>query len=463
MKTKREWKVPHPYIIIFAIILLSAILTWILPSGQFQRVLNEEVGRELVVPGSYTSVPSNPVGPWALLMCIYEGFVGSAGTSFFLLFACGYVGVLMKSGAINALVGAILRRMKGKDHLLIPIFTCIFAVGGATFGMHEEAWGFIPLFVAIALSLGYDRVVGAGIVELGTVTGCAGAILNPFNVGIAAAIAGVPMTTPKLTAFRIVTLVVFTICTVLYLMRYAAKIKQDPSKSVLYGVKEDTTAMSKEEMIASSFTGTQKVTLALFVGLVAALAIGVTVYGFYLTELAALFLGFMIVTGFVNRMSLTDQAEQFIESSKGMIFAILMIGFARSIEVVLSQGAVIDTVVLWLSNLVQNLPSSLSAFGMLIVQNIINMFIPAGSGEAVVVMPIISPLAEILGLSKQACVLAFQFGDAFSNVFWPTAVAITCGAMGVSVDRWLRFVAKLFVLQFVLQAILLTVAVAIGI
>ena len=461
MKTKREWKVPHPYIIIFAIILLSAILTWILPSGQFQRVLNEEVGRELVVPGSYTSVPSNPVGPWALLMCIYEGFVGSAGTSFFLLFACGYVGVLMKSGAINALVGAILRRMKGKDHLLIPIFTCIFAVGGATFGMHEEAWGFIPLFVAIALSLGYDRVVGAGIVELGTVTGCAGAILNPFNVGIAAAIAGVPMTTPKLTAFRIVTLVVFTICTVLYLMRYAAKIKQDPSKSVLYGVKEDTTAMSKEEMIASSFTGTQKVTLALFVGLVAALAIGVTVYGFYLTELAALFLGFMIVTGFVNRMSLTDQAEQFIESSKGMIFAILMIGFARSIEVVLSQGAVIDTVVLWLSNLVQNLPSSLSAFGMLIVQNIINMFIPSGTGQAVVMMPIMAPLADLVGLS--IAIMAFQFGDAFSNVFWPTAVAITCGAMGVSVDRWLRFVAKLFVLQFVLQAILLTVAVAIGI
>lgn len=249
----------------------------------------------------------------------------------------------------------------------------------------------------------------------------------------------------------------------LYLMRYAAKIKQDPSKSVLYGVKEDTTAMSKEEMIASSFTGTQKVTLALFVGLVAALAIGVTVYGFYLTELAALFLGFMIVTGFVNRMSLTDQAEQFIESSKGMIFAILMIGFARSIEVVLSQGAVIDTVVLWLSNLVQNLPSSLSAFGMLIVQNIINMFIPSGTGQAVVMMPIMAPLADLVGLSRYIAIMAFQFGDAFSNVFWPTAVAITCGAMGVSVDRWLRFVAKLFVLQFVLQAILLTVAVAIGI
>lgn len=463
MRQKRTFTMPHPYIIIFTIILISMVLTWIFPAGVFQRELNESLGRELVVPGSYSSLPQNPVGIWSLLQCIYTGFVDSAGTSFFLLFACGYVGILMKSGAINALVGSILRRMKGNDYLLIPIFTCIFAFGGATFGMHEEAWGFIPLFVAIAISLGYDRVVGAGIVELGVVTGCAGAILNPFNIGIASDIAGVPMTTPKLTVFRIVTLCIFVLCTVLYLMRYAAKIKKDPTKSVMYGAKEEAAALSKEEMIASVFNGTQKVTLVLFCLLVVSLAVGVMKYGFYLTELAALFLGCMIVTGFVNRMSLTDQAEAFIESSKGMIFAILMIGFARSIEVVLSQGNVIDTVILWLSNLVQSFPPSLSAFGMLIVQNIVNMFIPSGTGQAVVMMPVMAPLADLVGLSRYIAIMAFQFGDAFSNVFWPTAVAMTCGAMGIAMDRWLRFVTKLFVLQFVLQAVLLAVAVLIGI
>lgn len=460
---KKELKIPHPYIIIFTIILISAILTWILPSGSFERVLNEEVGRELVVPGSYTSVPGNPVGPWELLQCIYEGFVGSADISFFLLFACGYVGILMQSGTLNSLVGTILRRMKGKDYLLIPIFTSVFAIGGATFGMHEEAWGFIPLFVAIALSLGYDRVVGAGIVELGTVTGCAGAILNPFNIGIASSIAGMAMTTPKLTVFRIVTLCVFTACTIAYLMHYAAKIKKDPTKSVLYGVKEEAVSMSKDEMMGLSFTTQQKITLLLFGLLIVALAVGVTQYGFYLTELAALFLGFMIVTGFVNRMTLTQQAEAFIESSKGMIFAILMIGFARSIEVVLSQGNIIDTVVLWLSNLVQSFPPALSAWGMLLVQNIINMFIPSGTGQAVVMMPIMAPVADLVGLSRYIAIMAFQFGDAFSNVFWPTAVAITCGVMGIGMDRWLKFVAKLFVLQFILQSIMLTLAVLVGI
>lgn len=463
MKEKKAMRIPHPYIIIFFIIVVSAVLTWILPSGSFKREMDEALGRALVVPGSYERIPANPVGPWRLLECIYEGFVASADISFFLLFACGYVGILMKSGTLNALVGAILRKMKDKDFLLIPIFTCLFAVGGATFGMHEEAWGFIPLFVAIALSLGYDRVVGAGIVELGTVTGCAGAIFNPFNVGIASGIAGVPITTPMLTVFRCVTLVIFTACTTLYLMHYAEKIKKDPKKSVLYGIKEDAVSMSREEMVALPFSGRQKVTLALFGILIAALAVGVTKYGFYLTELAALFLGFMIITGFANRMDLTELAEAFIESSKGMIFAVLMIGFARSIEVILTQGGIIDTVVLWMANLVQSLPRGLSAFGMLAVQNIVNMFIPSGTGQAVVMIPIMAPLADLVGLSRYIAIMAFQFGDAFSNVFWPTAVAITCGVMGIGMDRWLKFVAKLFGMMFVLQAVMLTIAVAIGI
>lgn len=465
METTKKWelKIPHPYIIIFFIIIVSAVLTWILPSGAFVRMVDESLGRELVIPGSYESVAGNPVGPWRLLQCIYEGFVNSADISFFLLFACGYVGVLMKSGTLNALVGVILRKMKDKDFLIIPIFVFLFGLAGATFGMHEESWGFIPLFVAIALSLGYDRIVGAGIVELGTTTGCAGAILNPFNVGIASSIAGVPMTTPILTGFRIVTFLVFITCTTLYLMRYAAKIKKDPSKSVLYGVKEESASMPREEIIKLPFNRRQKVTLAIFGALIISLAIGVTQYGFYLTELAALFLGFMIVTGFVNRMNMTGLAEAFIESSKNMIFAVLMIGFARSIEVILSQGAIIDTVVLWMSNLVQSLPPGLSAFGMLVVQNLVNIFIPSGTGQAVVMIPIMAPLADLVGLSRYIAIMAFQFGDAFSNIFWPTAVAITCGVMGIGMDRWLKFVTKLFGIMFLLQALMLTIAVAIGI
>lgn len=463
MKEKKEVRFPHPYTIIFIIILISAALTWILPAGSFVREVNEELGRELVVPGSYTPAAGNPVGPWKLLQCIYEGFVNSGSISFFLLFACGYVGILMKSGTLDALVGSILRRMKDKDYLLIPIFLSLFALAGATFGMQEESWGFIPLFVAIALTLGYDRVVGAGIVVLGTTTGCAGAILNPFNIGIASGIAGVPMTTPKLTIFRIITFVVFTACSSLYLMHYAEKIRKNPKCSVLYGVKENSAGMSKEEIIKLPFTGIQKITLVLFGLLIAALSAGVIVYGFYLTEIAAIFMGFMIITGLVNRMSLTELSESFVDSSKNMVFAVLMIGFARSIEVVLTTGGIIDTVVLWMANLVQSFPPSLTAFGMLAVQNIVNMFIPSGTGQAVVMMPIMAPLADLVGVSRYIAIMAFQFGDAFSNVFWPTAVAMTCGVMGIGMDRWLKFVTKLFCIMFVLQAVMLTLAVFVGI
>lgn len=463
MKVKKEVVFPHPYTIIFIIIIVSAVLTWILPAGSFVREINEEIGREVVVPGSYVSQAKNPVGPWKLLQCIYEGFVNSGSISFFLLFACGYVGILMKSGTLDAVVGSILRRMKDKDYLLIPIFLSLFAMAGATFGMNEESWGFIPLFVAIALSLGYDRVVGAGIVVLGTTTGCAGAILNPFNIGIASEIAGVPMTTPKLTAFRILTLVVFTACSSLYLMHYADKIRKDPTHSVLYGVKEDAVSMSREEIVKLPFSGTQMVTLFLFGLLIVALSVGVIGYGFYLTEIASIFMAFMIVTALVNRMSLTQLSDAFIDSSKNMIFAVLMIGFARSIEVVLTTGGNIDTVVLWMANLVQSFPPSLTAFGMLVVQNVVNIFIPSGTGQAVVMMPIMAPLADLVGVSRYIAIMAFQFGDAFSNVFWPTAVAITCGVMGIGMDRWLKFVTKLFCIMFVLQAVMLTLAVLIGI
>ncbi len=463
MEKKRNFRVPHPYLIIFAIILVSAVLTWVLPAGTFERQMSDELGRELVVPGSYQSIERSPVGPWMLLQCIYQGFVNSADISFFLLFACGYVGILMKSGTLDALVGAILRKMKDKDYLLIPIFMMLFGIAGTTFGMNEESWGFIPIFVAIALSLGYDRIVGAGIVVVGTTTGCAGAILNPFNVGIASDIAGVPMITPQLTVFRIITFLVFMTCSIVYMMRYAAKIKKNPEKSILYGVKEEGGGKSRAEMLEMPFSGRQKITLALFIALIVCLAVGVTEFGFYLNELAALFLGFMIITGIVNQLNVTGLAEAFIESSKNMIFAVLMIGFARSIEVVLTHGNIIDTVVLALSELVQNLPPELSAFGMLVVQNLVNMFIPSGTGQAVVMMPIMAPVADLVGLSRYVAIMAFQFGDAFSNIFWPTACAITCAAMGIGMNYWLKFVTKLFGIMFILQTVMLTIAVAIGI
>lgn len=462
-KVTKSIQMPHAYVIMMALIILSAVLTWIMPAGNFERVFSEELGRSLVVPGSFQFAESSPVGIWKLFLCIYNGFVNAGDTIFFLLFACGYVTLLMKTGTMNAMVGALLRKIGNKDYLLIPVFFTIFAIGGTSFGMNEEAWGFIPVFVSIALTLGYDRLVGAAIVTVGTGVGFAAAILNPFTVGLASSIAEIPIISPKITAFRILSFVLFTALSVAYIMRYALKVKKDPAKSVLYGVKEEAPLVDKNDILKIEFTSTQKLTLAGFGALIVAIVIGVSKFHFYLAELAAMFLIAMLLTGIINRMSPNEIAESFVESSKSMVFTILMIGFARAIQMIMTEGNIIDTAVLYLSNAVQSLPSSLAAVGMLIAQNLINFFIPSGTGQAVVVMPIMAPLADVVGVSRELAVLAYQFGDGFSNLFWPTGCAMICAAMGIGMDRWYKFIVKLFGMMFALQVVLITVASLIGI
>ena len=222
MKKERKFKfsMPHAYVIMMTMVLISAILTWVLPAGQFDRAVDPALGRELVVAGSYHTVDANPIGPWAFCMSIFQGFVNAADIIFFLLFACGYVTLLMSTGTLNALVGSILRKIKDKDYFLIPIFFTLFALGGTTFGMNEEAWGLIPAFVAIAITLGYDRIVGSSIVILGTGVGFAAAVLNPFTVGLGSSIAGIPSVGGKITTFRIVAFVCVVAVTVIYIMPY---------------------------------------------------------------------------------------------------------------------------------------------------------------------------------------------------------------------------------------------------
>ena len=216
---------PHAYVIMMTMVLISAILTWVLPAGQFDRAVDPALGRELVVAGSYHTVDANPIGPWAFCMSIFQGFVNAADIIFFLLFACGYVTLLMSTGTLNALVGSILRKIKDKDYFLIPIFFTLFALGGTTFGMNEEAWGLIPAFVAIAITLGYDRIVGSSIVILGTGVGFAAAVLNPFTVGLGS-IAGIPSVgEAKSTTFGSWHLSVFVTVTIIYIMPYAKKKK----------------------------------------------------------------------------------------------------------------------------------------------------------------------------------------------------------------------------------------------
>lgn len=459
--SKREFEMPHGFIIILAVIVLCAVMTWVLPAGNFEMAYDEELGRELVVPGSYTEVEANPIGVWEFFQALYVGMVEASDIIFFVVFAAGYVFLLMKTGTLNAMVGSILRVLGSKDYLMIPIFMLIFGAAGATFGMYEETYGLIPAFIVIGMTLGYDRLVGSSIVFVGVATGFAAAVLNPFTIGIASSIAGIPLVSFKMTLFRVVCFVLFMGLSIAYVMLYARKIRKDPTKSILYGT-EDVDKLAKnvltrDEVMNLPFTASQKISLAIFVLLICLIGYCVAVLGYYLQELAAMFIIAMVITGIINRMSSREICDAFVESTQVVIYGALFIGLSRAASVVLTQGNVIDTAILYLSNTINGLPNAITAIGMLVVQNIIGFFITSGSGMAVVTMPIMGPLADLIGMSREMAVTAYQFGDGFSNMFWPTAVAMECGIIGIGMDKWYKFITPLFLMMFLLQAIMMIV------
>lgn len=452
--------------LLFFIMLICAILTWVIPAGTFEFVENEATGRMAAVPGSYTHIDSTPVGPWQFIMLYFEGFIDAADIIFFIIFASSYVFLLTKTGSLNAMTGAMLRKIGSKDHLIIPVFMAFFALGGTTFGMFEETYALIPAFIVIALTLGYDRIVGGAIVFVGVATGFAAATLNPFTIGVACKVAEIPLVTTKMLIFRIICFCAFLVLNVWYVSRYARKIKADPTTSILYG-KEDANSteglMSREEVMNLPFTTAQKISMIGFVVVIIALVLGIIVKGWYFSEIAALFFVAFVVTAIINRYSINDIAETFVESTKATIYGAMLVGAARGISMVMNAGNITYTVVNAMANLVSALPPALTGVGMLVVQNIINFFIPSGSGQAMVMMPIMAPLADLVGVSREIAVTAFQFGDGFSNMFWPTSVATECGIMGIGLSDWYKFITKLFLMMFCLQCVFIICGVLVGI
>lgn len=467
LNKKKKFTMPHSYVTIAVIIFFCAVLTWLIPAGSFDRVMDEELGREVVVPGSFHFLEDSPATLWGFFQSFYRGMLDASDIIFFVLFASSYIFMLMKTGAINALVGAVLRKLGNRDHFLIPIFMFLFALLGSTFGMYEEVYGLIPAFIIIAVTLGYDKLVGGAIVFVGIATGFAAATINPFTVGLASSIAEVPLATGPVLAFRILCFICFTSLSSWYVMRYAAKIRRDPTRSILYG-SEDASHMvgdvsSREEVMQLQFTAKQKISLLGLLALMGVIGYTVIQLGFYLQELSALFLIWMLATGILNRMSSREIADLFVEAVEASMYGVLIIGLARAIPVLLTDANVIDTAVYYISNLIDGLPKQLSAIGMLTAQNVINFFVPSGTGQAVITMPLMTPLADILGLDRYIAIMAYHFGDGFSNMFWPTGVAVECGIIGIGMDKWYKFITPLFLMMFCLECIMLILALAVGI
>ena len=457
--TAKSHKIRKVEILVIQII-ICAIASWILPAGEFDRALND-AGREMVVPGTYHIIESTPVGFFTLVQSIYNGTVDAAGVTFFVFISYASIGLIIASGAFNGLVASMLRILKGSARaVIIPVFITLIGCASSTIGVFEEMFPFIPIFVGIAIAMGYDAIVGLAIVALGTGLGYSGAVMNPFTVGMAQSIADIPQMSGA--GYRIICHAVMIAVASFFVIRYALKIQADPTKSLVYGDDFSSLTMDSDHIENKQFGIREKLVLATLVAGIVVIVWGTKTKGWYFAELSAVFLLMGLVSGFIMGWGPNEIAEKVAKSFSEIAVACMMIGIARGILVVLQAGHIIDTLVYYLSIPLSNLPGAISAIAMFLVQTGINFFIPSGSGQAVTSMPIMAPLADLIGISRQSAVLAFQFGDGLSNIIWPTSMTpIICGIAGVKIEKWWKWFVPIFIALVITQSILMAVSVVV--
>lgn len=477
--TKSKFKVPHTLVLLFGMVILAQILSYILPAGAFERVENA-AGRLQVVPGSFHLTPeAGTLAPWAMFTAIPKGFSAAHEIIFFVFIIGGAFAVLRATEAVDAALGALLRRLGHRPFWLVAGGILIFAVGSSTIGMAEEYLPFVPVLMALALALGYDAITAVGIMTVGYGIGYGVAAINPFTVLIAQDVAGLQPTSGLW--FRLVLLAVFLPIGIHHVWSYARKVGADPSASLMADI--DTTAEAPGGEIGEEvqgekgvgqdpdpgsdhphMTGTHKLVLLAVAAVLVVLIYGLSRWHWYLVEMGALFFALAIILAIIARMSPDETAVEFGKGAAELTTTALMIGVARAIQVVLDEGGVVDTIVHGISLPLQELHGTLSAVGMFFVQSLTNLFIPSGSGQAYVTMPIMAPLADLVGVSRQVAVLAYQFGDGFTNILVPTnAVLVGILAMAaIPFDRWVRFILPFMVKVWIVGSIALVVAVMIG-
>ena len=419
-KSENGIKIPHTLVIIAAIIMLVSIATYFVPGGAYETVVNE-AGKTIVVDGSFKYVESQPQNLFKVLQAPIQGMVDGAEIIAFLFAIGGAFNLIAATKAIDFGIIRIVNLFRGKEILLIPIITFTFSLGGAIFGMSEEAVAFITILAPLTLALGYDSIVAVAITYLACVLGFSSAMLNPFTVGIAQSIAGIPMFSG--IEFRSVVWFITTVVGTLFIMIYAMKVKKNPTISPVYESDQiKRKDLQKLEDKPGDFTISHKIilsTLALSIGVI---IWGVLTQGFWISEIAAVFLAVGLISGIIGKLSADEMATAFIEGAKGMIGPAVMIGFARGIMIVAENASIIDTILYNLSNLLGNLPSLLAAYLMLHIQMFINFFVNSGSGQAALTMPILAPLGDLVGISRQLTVLIYQLGDGFSNAMFPNSM-----------------------------------------
>jgi uncharacterized ion transporter superfamily protein YfcC len=444
-------------VMVFAVVVLVALATWVVPGGEYRREVKE--GKTLVIPGSFVYGESQPQGLGAVLAAPVKGFIDAANIIGFLFVIGGAFMVIQRTGAITVTLQRLAMTFARKPHLqkfFIPATMTLFALGGGLFGMCEETMPFVLIFIPLALSLGYDSIVGTAIPFLGAAAGFAGSVFNPFTVGIAQHIAQLPVYSGY--EYRIVIWVLSTVSMITFVMLHAARVRKSPELSPVYAQdQERRRTLQLNGQAEEQVTLPHKLVLGAFVLTIVLLVYGVLKHGWYITEIAALFMGLGLVAGPLGRLSLAQAADAFKEGARVMVGVALIIGCARAILVVATDGKVIDVMLYTMASAITGFHPIVASQAMFVAQGIINFFVHSGSGQAALTMPVMAPLADVVGISRQTAVLAFQFGEGWINPILPTS-GVTMGVLGlasISWDKWFRWMLPVQIYFFILALLLL--------
>ncbi|CAG18909.1 YfcC family protein [Photobacterium profundum] len=459
-------KFPSAYTILFGLIAVVALLTWIVPAGQYDRVMNESLGKEVPITGTYHAVEGNPQGIVDVLLAPIDGFydhnsyeAAAIDVSLFILIIGGFLGLVTKTGAIDAGIERVTARLDGREELMIPILMALFAAGGTIYGMAEESLPFYTLLVPVMLAARFDPVVAAATVLLGAGIGTLGSTINPFATVIAANAAGIPFTDG--IGLRIAILVVGWLICVAYVMRYAKMVRADKTTSIVYDKYEENQAhfLGNKSSEMLEFTTTRKIILALFAVSFGVMIYGVSVAGWWMAEISAMFLGATIIIGIIARMSEEEFTTSFIDGARDLLGVALIIGIARGIVVIMDRGMITDTILNSAEHAVTGLSSVVFINVMYWLEILLSFLVPSSSGLAVLTMPIMSPLADFAGVGRELVVTAYQSASGVVNLVTPTSAVVMGGLAIARVPyvRWVKWVAPLLGILIVLTMVMLSV------
>lgn len=459
-KRKRKFIMPDAYIIIFGIVLIAAIATYILPSGTYDR--QEVDGITEVIPDTYKTVDSNPANIMNLFDSVQGGLVETANLIFLVLIVGGVIAIIESSGAINSGIEALIRRTKGNRNILIASVTLIFGIICTVGVVPNVVIAFIPIGIALARALKLDAITGAAIIYLGYFAGNTAGVLDPAILGLAQEIAELPLFSGII--LRLVVFVLLMAITIAYIWRYASKISKDPTKSLMGETLFADNLEEVDSSIESTFTGKHMLIIFVFFAFMGIFLYGSFNFDWSIDKLSAIFMMMGITIAIIDRINPNEFIEKFIKGAQGIVYGALVIGLARAVVLVLEDGNVMDTIVHGALIPLSSVPAVIGGVMLYGFNLFFNILVPSGTGQAAITMPLMVPIADMLNITRQTVVLALKLGDGISNIFTPTSGVLMAvlAVARVSWIKWFKFVFPLFLIWVVFGALMMVVAVLIN-